>query len=59
MFFMENYTDERHERDRKTERVIFDILHYALLSAEKAVKIMKQEIKSKEEKETKRLLGGD
>ena len=36
----------------------FDILHYALLTAERAVKIMKQKQKNKEEDDMMRALEG-
>ena len=55
---MANYTKVRPKRDPETERMTFDILHYALLTAERAVKIMKQKIKNKEEDEMMRLLEG-
>ena len=41
-FFVHNYTRDNSKRNPETERMIFDILHCALLTAEKAVKIMKQ-----------------
>lgn len=57
-FFVANYTREKSNRDPKIERMIFDILHYALLTAERAVKIMKQKERNKEEDETLRALSG-
>ena len=48
-FFVTNYTKHNRERNPETERMTFDILHYALLTAERAVKIMKQQQKNKEE----------
>ena len=57
-FFMTNYTKESSQRNPKTERMTFDILHYALLTAERAVKIMKQQQKNKEEDEMVRALEG-
>ena len=50
-FFVANYTKDNRERNPETERQTFDILHYALLTAERAVKIMKQQQKNKEEDE--------
>lgn len=41
-FFVHNYTRHNSKRNPETERMIFDILHWALLTAEKAVKVMKQ-----------------
>ena len=41
-FFVHNYTRDNSKRNPETERMIFDILHCALLTAEKAVKVMKQ-----------------
>ena len=57
-FFMTNYTKDNRERNPETERMIFDILHYALLTAEQAVKIMKQQQKNKEEDEMMHALEG-
>ena len=57
-FFVTNYTRENRKRNPETERMIFDILHYALLTAERAVKIMKQQQKNKEEDEIMRALEG-
>ena len=57
-FFVANYTKDRPKRDPETERMIFDILHSALLTAERTVKIMKQKIKDEEEDDMKRLLEG-
>ena len=48
-FFVTNYTRENRESNPETERMIFDVLHYALLMAERAVKIMKQQQKSEED----------
>ena len=55
---MANYTKENSKRDPETERMTFDILHYALLTAKRAMKIMKQNIKNDEEDEMMRLLEG-
>jgi len=38
-FFVANYTKDRPKRDPETEHLIFDILHFELLMAERAVKI--------------------
>ena len=57
-FFVTNYTKENSKRNPKTERITFDILHYALLTAERAVKIMKQQQKNKEEDEMMHALEG-
>ena len=57
-FFVANYTKENSERNLETERMTFDILHYALLTAERAVKIMKQKQRNKEEDEMMRALDG-
>ena len=47
-FFVANYTRENSKRNPETERMTFDILHYALLTTERAVKIMKQKKKEKD-----------
>ena len=57
-FFVTNYTKKNSERSPETERMTFDILHYALLTAERAVKIMKQQQKNKEEDEMMHALEG-
>ena len=57
-FFVTNYTRENSKRNPETERMTFDILHYALLTAARAVKIMKQQQKNKEEDEMMLALGG-
>lgn len=56
VFFMTNYTKQNSENNLETERMAFDILHYALLSAERAVKLMKQKLKNEEEDEIMRQL---
>lgn len=56
VFFMANYTKQNSENNLETERMAFDILHYALLSAERAVKLMKQKLKNEEEDEIMRQL---
>ena len=48
-FFESNYTKNNSKRNPQTESMTFDILHYALLTAERAVKIMKQQQHNKEE----------
>ncbi|XP_068732112.1 inner centromere protein A-like [Montipora capricornis] len=58
VFFMANYTKENSTRDPDIERMTFDILHFALLSAERAVKIMKQKLKNEEEDRMMRALDG-
>ena len=57
-FFVANYTKENSKRNPETERMTFDIIHYALLTAERAVKIMKQKQKNEEEDEMMRALEG-
>ena len=46
-FFVANYCDEITERNLDTEEFVFDILHFALLTAERYVKIAKQQQKIK------------
>ena len=48
-FFEGNYMKNNSKGNEETERMTFDILHYALLTAEKAVKIMKLQQRNKEE----------
>ena len=48
-FFESNYTKNNSKRNPETGRMTFDILRYALLTAERAVKIMKQQQRNKEE----------
>ena len=55
---MANYCKDNSKRNPETERMIFDILHYALLTAERAVKIMKQRQRNEEEDEMMRALEG-
>ena len=55
---MSNYCKDNSERNPETERMTFHILHYALLTAERAVKIMKQKQRNKEEDEMMRALEG-
>ena len=55
---MWNYTKDKKKRNPKIERMTFDILHYALMTAERAVKIMKQKEKNKREDEMMKALEG-
>ena len=55
---MWNYTKENKERNPEIEQMTFDILHYALMTAERAVKIMKQQEKNKKEDEMMKALEG-
>ena len=55
---MWNYTKENKKRNPEIERMTFDILHYALMTAERAVKIMKQQEKNKKEDEMIKALEG-
>ena len=57
-FFVWNYTKENKERKPEIEKMAFDILHYALMTAERAVKIMKQKEKNKQEDEMMKALEG-
>ena len=57
-FFMWNYTKENKERNPEIEQMTFDILHIALMTAERAVKIMKQKEKNKREDEMMKALEG-
>lgn len=57
-FFVWNYTKENKERNPEIEKMAFDILHYALMTAERAVKIMKQKEKNKQEDEMMKALEG-
>ena len=55
---MWNYTKENKDRNPEIEQMTFDILDYALMTAERAVKSMKQkENKKKREEVTKALEG--
>ena len=45
-----NYTKDNSKRNPETECMIFDILHCALLTAEKAVEVMKQREMEEDEK---------
>lgn len=57
-FFMWNYTKDNRSRNPEIERMTFDILHYTLMTAERAVKIMKQKEKNKREDEMMKALEG-
>ena len=57
-FFVSNYCKDNIKCNPETERMTFDILHYALLTAERAVKIMKQKQRNEEEDEMMRALEG-
>lgn len=57
-FFMWNYTKDNKERNPQIEQMTFDVLHYALMTAERAVKIMKQKEKNKREDEMMKALEG-
>ena len=55
---MANYTKQNSARNPEIEKMVFDILHYALMTAERAVKIMKQKEKNKLEDEMMKALDG-
>ena len=55
---MTNYTKDKKDRHPEIEKMAFDILHYALMTAERAVKIMKQKEKNKQEDEMMEALKG-
>lgn len=57
-FFVWNYTKENKERNPEIEKMAFDILHYVLMTSERAVKIMKQKEKNKKEDEMMKALDG-
>ena len=57
-FFESNYTKNNSKRNPETERMTFEILHYAMLTAESAMKIMKQKQRNEEEDEMMRALEG-
>ena len=46
---MRNYTEDNEDRNPEIENTAFDILDCALINAERAVKIMKQKEKDKQE----------
>ena len=55
---MWNYTKENKDRNPEIERMTFDIWYYALMTAERAVKTMKQKEKNKREDEMMKALEG-
>ena len=55
---MTNYTKDNKDRNPEIEEMVFDILHYALTTAERAVKIMKQKEKNKQDDEMIKALEG-
>ena len=57
-FFVTNYTKDNKARKPEIEKMAFDILHYALMTAERAVKIMKQKENNKQEDEMMKALEG-
>ena len=57
-FLTWNYTKDNTERNLEIERMIFDILHYALITAEKAVKQMKHRERNEREDEMMKALEG-
>ena len=57
-FLTWNYTKNNCERNLEIERMIFDILHYALITAERAVKQMKSRERNKREDDLMRALEG-
>ena len=57
-FLTWNYTKNNSERNLEIERMTFDILHYALITAEKAVKQMKHRERNKREDDIERALRG-
>lgn len=55
-FLTWNYTKDNIERNPEIERMTFDILHYALITAERAVKQMKNRERNKREDDMMRAL---
>ena len=53
-----NYTKNHSERNLEIERTTFDILHYALITAERAVKQMKHQERNKRVDDMMRALRG-
>ena len=53
---MWNYTKDNSARNPEIERMTFDILHYALITAERAVKQMKHRERNKREDEMMKAL---
>ena len=48
-FFVSNYNEDNKERNPEIEKIVFDILDCALMTAERAVKMMKLKEKNKQE----------
>lgn len=57
-FLTWNYTKDNTERNPEIERMTFDILHYALITAEKAVKQMKSRERNEREDDMMSALEG-
>ena len=57
-FLTWNYTEDNTERNPEIERIIFDILHYTLVTAERAVRQMKNQERNKREDEMMKALKG-
>ena len=57
-FLTWNYTYHNYERNLEIERIVFDILHYALITAERAVKQMKNQERNRREDDMMRALKG-
>lgn len=57
-FFMLNYTEDNNERNPEIEKMALDILDCALMNAERAVQIMKEKEKYKQEGEMIKALEG-
>ena len=57
-FLTWNYTKNNSEQKPEIERMTFDILHYALITAERAVKEMKQQERNKREDDMMKALKG-
>ena len=55
-FLTWNYTEDNTERNPEIERIIFDILHYTLVTAERAVRQMKNQERNKREDEMMKAL---
>ncbi|KAJ7376903.1 hypothetical protein OS493_031783 [Desmophyllum pertusum] len=53
-FFVSPYSKHKQQRDPDIERMVIDIMHYALMTAERAVKTMKQKEKNRQEVEMMR-----
>ena len=57
-FLTWNYTEDNSERNPEIERIIFDILHYTLITAERAVRQMKNQERNQGEDEMMKALKG-